>query len=83
MSYIKKSVKGIIISILAYIIFIYESEEELFWKRPIDERLRIMNYPIERHYIVTEDRYNVTLFRLGKKGSSRMSTRGRPVIFVP
>ncbi|EAR90851.1 ab-hydrolase associated lipase region family protein (macronuclear) [Tetrahymena thermophila SB210] len=83
MSYIKKSVKGILISIFFYLMFIYESEEELFWKKPIDERLRLQLYPVERHYILTEDKFNITLFRVGKKGLSQVSTRGKPVIFVP
>lgn len=82
MSYLKNSVKCLIISVFTYFIIFYENEEEQFWKLPIDERLIIQLYPVERHFIITEDKYNITLFRVGKKGSHKINA-GRPIVFIP
>ncbi|KAL4459865.1 hypothetical protein ABPG74_003391 [Tetrahymena malaccensis] len=82
MYHFKKPLIGLIISILTYLIIFFESEEEKFLKLPIDIRLRKLNYPIQRHHIITDDNFNITIFRLGKKGSYQFN-QGKPVVFVP
>ncbi|KAL4499349.1 hypothetical protein ABPG72_006935 [Tetrahymena utriculariae] len=76
---------GFLIACIA--VYFIDTEDEIFWLKSFSERMEIQNYPHQTHFFITEDKWNITIFRIAAKGSHQKAFkkdyRAKPIILIP